>query len=316
MAFTGLGLVSAMTQAATDEPIVIITDRLEPAILEVEPGTAVSWRNEDGERHRMRSRTAPSEFDSGNLEPGQTFSFTFTVEGSYPYIDEREDDDPDYHGTIVVTGGAPPAGASTAGTLATSVAVSMIDEAFVPSSIEVATGATVTWSNTDGDDEHTVTADDGSFTSDILEGGATFSHTFPEPGTFPYACLIHPEMRATLIVTGPAVAVSPAASIDPSASAAPSASGSPVPAEPLAAAQVSLAGRAFKPADVAVPAGSAVQWLNDDDEGHTVTAVDGSFNSGVLTVGNEFTEAFETPGSYDYFCAIHPEMRGTVTVTE
>jgi plastocyanin len=47
-----------------------------------------------------------------------------------------------------------------------------------------------------------------------------------------------------------------------------------------------------------------------------VTAVDGSFNSGVLTVGNEFTETFETPGSFDYFCAIHPEMRGTVTVTE
>jgi plastocyanin len=123
-------------------------------------------------------------------------------------------------------------------------------------------------------------------------------------------------MRATLIVTGPAVAVSPAASIDLSASAAPSASGSPVPAEPLAAAQVSLAGRAFKPADVSVPAGSAVQWLNDDGEGHTVTAVDGSFNSGVLTVGSEFKETFETPGSYDYFCAIHPEMRGTVTVTE
>jgi plastocyanin len=88
--------------------------------------------------------------------------------------------------------------------------------------------------------------------------------------------------------------------------------GSPVPA----AAEVSLAGRAFQPADVTVPAGAAVRWLNDDSEGHTVTAVDGSFNSGVLTVGNEFTETFETPGSFAYFCAIHPEMRGTVTVTE
>jgi plastocyanin len=311
---------------------VVIGDELEPARLEVAPGTSVTWRNDDDERHRMRSRSGPQEFDSGNLEPGETYTFTFTIEGSYPYIDEREDDDADYHGTIVVVAAASPAGASPAGTLAASAAISLIDETFVPSSIEVATGATVTWSNDDGDDTHTVTADDGTFTSDILEGGATFRHTFSAPGTFPYACLIHPEMRATIVVSGPAVTVSPSASAGPSASASPSASagpsastGPPAPgsASPLApgapvpvAAEVSLAGRAFQPADVTVPAKAAVRWLNDDGEGHTVTAVDGSFNSGVLTVGNVFTETFETPGSFDYFCAIHPEMRGTVTVTE
>jgi plastocyanin len=65
-----------------------------------------------------------------------------------------------------------------------------------------------------------------------------------------------------------------------------------------------------------VSAGDSVRWTNDDTEGHTVTALDGSFDSGVVTVGGEFVATFEAPGSFDYFCAIHPEMRGTVTVTE
>jgi plastocyanin len=322
---------------------VVIDDELEPARLAIVPGTTVTWRNEDGERHRMRSQGGPADFDSGNLEPGETYAFTFTLEGTYPYLDEREDDDVRYHGTIVVSGAGV---ASSPGALLSSAAVSLVDEEFVPSSIEVATGGTVTWSNDDGDDTHTVTADDGSFSSDVLEGGATYSHTFTEAGTFPYACLIHPEMRGTVVVPGPAVAVSPGATIDASASPAATTSPAPVtsavptsslaplasavpapspalsavgsspPADPSAATDVSLAGRAFQPADVTVPAGSAVRWLNDDTGGHTVTAVDGSFDSGVLTVGSDFTEVFEAAGSFDYFCAIHPEMRGTVTVTE
>ena len=48
----------------------------------------------------------------------------------------------------------------------------------------------------------------------------------------------------------------------------------------------------------------------------SLTADDGSFNSGIMTVGDEFSTTFGTAGTFDYFCAIHPEMTGTVTVSE
>ncbi len=86
--------------------------------------------------------------------------------------------------------------------------------------------------------------------------------------------------------------------------------------EPAIEAAVSIIDRSFQPSQIEVHLGDAVMWSNDDGEGHTVTAVDGEFNSGVLTVGDEFSMVFETPGSYDYFCAIHPGMTGTVTVIE
>jgi len=83
-----------------------------------------------------------------------------------------------------------------------SAAVSIVDFAFQPASVEIATGGTVTWTNT-GQAPHTVTADDGSFDSGTLSPGATFSQTFATAGTFTYHCNIHPQMTATIIVGGP-----------------------------------------------------------------------------------------------------------------
>jgi plastocyanin len=83
-----------------------------------------------------------------------------------------------------------------------SAAVSIVDFAFQPASVEIATGGTVTWTNT-GQAPHTVTADDGSFDSGTLSPGATFSQTFATAGTFTYHCNIHPQMTATVIVGGP-----------------------------------------------------------------------------------------------------------------
>jgi len=343
-------LVPASAALAQDDSVVRITDTLEPAQLEVAAGSTVTWRNEDDERHRVRSREGSQELDSGNLEPGESFTFTFSQAGTYPYLDERDDDDSDYFGTIVVqgTGGTPLEGDHPAA----SAQVSMFDEAFIPSAVSIVTGGTVTWSNDDGDDQHTVTSDDGAFGSDVLEGGATFSHTFDEAGTYPYTCLIHPEMRGTVTVAGAADAVapsvvpaaspsapaassasgaqssspgaaesastSPSALASPSASASTSASASASPSASGAVAQspVTMLGRAFQPGTVEVAAGQTVDWLNDDGEAHTVSALDGSFNSGIMNSGDAFSETFETPGTFDYICAIHPTMTGTVIVTE
>lgn len=79
-------------------------------------------------------------------------------------------------------------------------AVSIVDFAFNPATISVKAGSSVTWTNT-GSTAHTVTADDNSFDSGNVNGGATYSQTFATAGTFAYHCKIHPQMKATVTVT-------------------------------------------------------------------------------------------------------------------
>lgn len=67
--------------------------------------------------------------------------------------------------------------------------------------IEVKVGDTVTWTN-DDTTAHTVTAEDGSFDSGLMNPGGSWSHTFTEAGEFEYFCTPHPWMRARVIVTG------------------------------------------------------------------------------------------------------------------
>jgi plastocyanin len=98
-------------------------------------------------------------------------------------------------------------GGGTSATLAPSAAapagggssVSIAGFAFAPTAITVAAGSTVTWTNSDSTG-HTVTADDGTFKSAKLGGGATFSQTFAKAGTFTYHCSIHSSMTGTVTV--------------------------------------------------------------------------------------------------------------------
>src|SRR5947208_9662292 len=77
--------------------------------------------------------------------------------------------------------------------------VDIHDFGFHPDQIEITAGTTVTWTNTDTV-PHTVTATDRSFDSSILDPAANFSHTFDKPGTYTYACMIHPSMKGTVIL--------------------------------------------------------------------------------------------------------------------
>jgi plastocyanin len=79
---------------------------------------------------------------------------------------------------------------------------------------------------------------------------------------------------------------------------------------------VSIVDFAFQPASIEVPAGSTVTWTNTGAAPHTVTADDGSFDSGKLGPGASFNQTFTTPGTYTYHCEVHPQMTGTVVVTE
>jgi plastocyanin len=77
---------------------------------------------------------------------------------------------------------------------------------------------------------------------------------------------------------------------------------------------VNIGDNFFDPPDAAIEPGSTITWTNNGAVPHTVTADDGSFDSGVLNPGDSYTVAFDGQGTVTYFCAIHPEMRGSVTV--
>ena len=79
-------------------------------------------------------------------------------------------------------------------------AVTIADFAFSPNNLQVKVGDTVTWKNTDPF-AHSVKADDGSFKSDDLDSGATFSTTFTKAGTYSYICGIHNSMKGTIVVS-------------------------------------------------------------------------------------------------------------------
>jgi len=71
--------------------------------------------------------------------------------------------------------------------------------AFVPNPAPVSVGATVTWVNNDVD-PHTSTSTTNVWGSPTLQPGGSFSFTFPTAGSFPYLCLIHPNMVGTIVV--------------------------------------------------------------------------------------------------------------------
>ena len=67
--------------------------------------------------------------------------------------------------------------------------VTITNNKFEPKTITVKAGSEVTWENKEG--SHTVTADDGSWTSSTLTAGQTYSHKFDKPGKYPYYCRFH-----------------------------------------------------------------------------------------------------------------------------
>jgi plastocyanin len=71
---------------------------------------------------------------------------------------------------------------------------------FMPATLTVPVGTTVTW-KFDDSTQHTVTANDNSFSSSPMAGGQTFTHTFTTAGTVAYHCSIHPFMTGTIVVT-------------------------------------------------------------------------------------------------------------------
>ena len=89
------------------------------------------------------------------------------------------------------------------------------------------------------------------------------------------------------------------------------------PAQQVAAtneAEISIENFHYMPETLTVKAGTAVTWINRDEEPHNVVSLDRVFRSKAIDGGEKFTFVFDKPGTYKYICAVHPHMQGTVIV--
>ena len=77
---------------------------------------------------------------------------------------------------------------------------------------------------------------------------------------------------------------------------------------------INIQGYAFSPSSITINVGDTIVWTNYDSASHTVTSNDGTFDSGSITNGNTFSFTFTSAGTFDYYCAPHPGMTGSVTV--
>lgn len=85
---------------------------------------------------------------------------------------------------------------------------------------------------------------------------------------------------------------------------------------PADGSSVAVRDFAYVPPSLSVASGTVVTWTNEDPVSHTVSADDGkTFDSGVVDQGQTFQFTAGAPGTYTYFCRIHPFMKATLTVT-
>jgi plastocyanin len=171
-------------------------DCFTPAAAAIDLGGSVTFVNHHSDEHTATG----SAFDTGHIEMTGTIAVR------------------DASG--VVPSPTPPSSAPPVAGAIEEVAI--IDFGFEPTESVVAIGTTVNWTVTQAS-PHTVTAADGSFDSGILDVGGTFQHTFLDPGSFAYACILHPQMQATVVVDPslPAVSPLPGTSTGPSPPAGP-----------------------------------------------------------------------------------------------
>jgi len=175
---------------------------------------------------------------------------------------------------------------------------------YEPDIAYVQKGFIVEWIN-EGSSGHTVTSfeDVGeTFDSGLLDSGGKFKLDTNELeiGKYEYFCIVHPWMKAQLIIEEPK---EPISVIIPEG------------------AGVRKEGQIYyDPETLEISVGTTVQWINEDTAAHTVTSgnaqsgPNGVFDSGMVLVGDSFQHTFTDKGNQDYFCVVHPWMVGTVKV--
>ncbi len=300
----GIGAQVAQAQNGSNR---IVDFGFTPESLTVGAGDEVEWRNTGGRPHTVTDRGGT--FDTGPIQPNAKGRVTFTTPGEYYFFCRINPGS--MNGRITVrTGDEAPA----------AIRIQAVDPArpdqvlsFDPKEVEVAAGTPVILANVGGK-PHTLTADDGSFTTGIVPPGAAegkfagsnASVVPSKPGDVPFHCDVHPDaMKGVLHVTG-------------QAREGPS-QGSEAPAE----ASVDIKDFVFDPDEVSVAPGGNVTWTNTGDANHTATVLEvpgldnvDDFDTGQIAPGTtgEF-KAPTAPGNYAYQCNVHPaRMRGVLVV--
>ncbi|WP_266169580.1 cupredoxin domain-containing protein [Dyella subtropica] len=79
--------------------------------------------------------------------------------------------------------------------------------------------------------------------------------------------------------------------------------------------QIDIRNFAFAPKTLTVPVGTRVVWTNRDDEPHVIVSAGALFTSShALDTSDSYAVTFSKPGTYAYFCSIHPMMVGSIIV--
>lgn len=82
----------------------------------------------------------------------------------------------------------------------------------------------------------------------------------------------------------------------------------------LPPAEVQVDNFTFGPETLTIPVDSTVTWLNKDDVPHVIASNDGVFRSKALDTDDKYSYTFTKPGTYEYFCSVHPKMVGKIIV--
>jgi plastocyanin len=291
----------ALAQGGGDVQAKVVDFDFEPLDQTIDVGTTVTWTNTGARPHTVTDRGGT--FDTGPISPNAKGSITFSVPGKYFFFCRINPSK--MNAQLEVKAGAEPSKA---------VRVQAADPAregeklgFTPNELSVEAGTAVVLANVGGK-PHTLTADDGSFDTGIVNpgasggkfAGANASIVPGKAGTFPFHCEVHPEaMKGVLTVTGEA----PADKV--SQSSAPN------------KADVAIKDFEFDPKETSVAPGGTVTWKNTGKAPHTATFDDvKDLDTGTLDPGLEGAlVAPAQPGNYSYRCNIHPaKMRGVMVV--
>lgn len=303
LALAGLVLVAAPAPVAAQDggEAEIVDFDFSPRRLTVEAGTTVTWTNNGERPHTATDRGGT--FDTRPVAPGASAEVTLSTPGTYFYFCRINP--AKMNGFLTVEPGADEP--RTARVQAVDPGQIGDKLRFDPPQLTVAAGTTLLVANVGGK-PHTLTADDRSFDTGIIDPGAeggrfagkNASVTLNQAGTFKFHCEIHPAaMKGTVTVTGRAAGGGPA-----QASAGPR------------EVDVGAVDFAFEPKDASVAAGGKVTVTNRGRAPHTMTLDDVQLDTGNIAPGAsaELT-APDAPGSYSYRCAVHPgRMRGVLVV--
>lgn len=174
---------------------------------------------------------------------------------------------------------------------------------YEPDTAIVPQGQIIEWTNLDSV-AHTVTssADVGeTFDSSLLGAGEKFRLDTSKiaDGEYEYFCIVHPWMVATIVIEEAVEPIKTEVAI-------PDGAGIEKPGQLY-----------YEPNLITIAPDTMVVWKNEDSAIHTVTSVDGatySFDSDIISAGKSFEHTFNTIGTHDYYCIVHPWMKGTVIV--